>query len=61
MAGLQPISRIVELSVPRDTGRGLQPVGGGEISKDGGLTPIPASTVQQRLDDPGEGLVKLTG
>ena len=55
--GLQPIPRILDLPAPRDTKEGLQPIGGGEISK-GGLQPIPASTVQQRLDDPHDGLVK---
>ena len=58
--GLQPIQRTVDQPAPRDVGQGLQRVGSGEFSK-GGLTSIPALTVQQRLNDPGEGLVNLTG
>ena len=58
MTGLPPIPPAPEPPAPRDTG--LPRVGDYEPPKGPGLPPIPVS-VQQRLDDPGEGLVKLTG
>ena len=60
MTGLPPIPPAPEPPAPRDAGPGLQRIGDDEPPKGPGLAPIPAS-VQQRLDDPGEGLVKLTG